>query len=171
MADIALVTPLRDGMNLIAKEYIATKTDGKGVLILSETAGAARELGEAIVVNINNQEEMVQALEEALAMPEEEQIERNRTMQKRLQRYNINRWAEEFIDRPADLMISNIHYAVVKKLVQSEAFLSHRWFILSGLLRSQAKDVVDRLERLPVKIVNRWDRNGIWHTFLGKRCD
>jgi trehalose 6-phosphate synthase/phosphatase len=99
IADIALVTPVRDGMNLIAKEYIATRSDGKGVLILSETAGAARELGEAIVVNVNNQEEMVQALERALAMPVEEQIENNRTMQKRLMRYDVQRWAEEFVDR------------------------------------------------------------------------
>lgn len=99
MADVALVTPLRDGMNLIAKEYIATKTDGRGVLALSETAGAARELGEAIQINVNNQEEIAQALEEALAMPEEEQIERNRIMQKRLQRYNVKHWADEFIDR------------------------------------------------------------------------
>jgi len=99
IADIALVTPLRDGMNLIAKEYIATKTDGKGVLILSETAGAAKELGEAIIINVNNQEETVWALEEAMAMPEEEQIERNRLMQKRLHRYNVIRWADEFINR------------------------------------------------------------------------
>ncbi len=98
MADIALVTPLRDGMNLIAKEYIATKTDGKGVLVLSETTGAAKELGEAIIINVNNQEEIAQALEEALAMPEEEQIERNRIMQKRLERYNVVRWADEFMD-------------------------------------------------------------------------
>ena len=99
MADVALITPLRDGMNLIAKEYIATKTDGKGVLILSETAGAAKELGEAIIINVNNQEEIVNALEEALAMPEEEQIERNRMMQERLQRCNVTRWASDFIDR------------------------------------------------------------------------
>ncbi|MBA7669605.1 hypothetical protein ES703_77737 [subsurface metagenome] len=99
MADIALITPLRDGMNLIAKEYLATKTDGKGVLILSEMAGAARELGEAIIINVNNHEEIVKALEEALAMPEEEQIERNRMMQKRLQRCNVRRWADDFIDR------------------------------------------------------------------------
>ncbi len=99
MADIALVTPTRDGMNLIAKEYIAAKPDGKGVLILSETAGAARELGEAIIVNVNNQGEMMQALERALAMTEAEQIEGNRTMQKRLMRYNVKRWADEFIDR------------------------------------------------------------------------
>ncbi|MFH1624976.1 MAG: bifunctional alpha,alpha-trehalose-phosphate synthase (UDP-forming)/trehalose-phosphatase, partial [Pseudomonadota bacterium] len=99
MADVALITPLRDGMNLISKEYIATKTDGKGVLILSETAGAAKELGEAIIINVNDQEEVVDALEEALAMPEEEQIERNRTMQKRLQRYNVTQWTDDFIDR------------------------------------------------------------------------
>jgi len=98
-ADIALVTPLRDGMNLIAKEYVATKTDKRGVLILSETAGAAKELGEALIINVNNQEEIVQALEEALAMPKREQKERNQIMQERLQRYNVNRWAEEFIDR------------------------------------------------------------------------
>ena len=99
MADVALITPLRDGMNLISKEYIATKTDGKGVLILSEMAGAAKELGEAIIINVNNQEEIVRALEEALLMPEEEQIEHNRIMQKRLQRYNVTRWADDFIDR------------------------------------------------------------------------
>jgi trehalose 6-phosphate synthase/phosphatase len=99
IADIALITPLRDGMNLIAKEYIASKTDRKGVLILSETAGAARELGEAIIINVNNPEEIAQALGQALAMPKKEQKERNRIMQKRLQRYNVGRWADEFIDR------------------------------------------------------------------------
>ena len=99
MADVALVTPLRDGMNLIAKEYIATKTEGKGVLVLSETAGAAKELGEAITINVNNEEEIVQALEQALAMPEEEQIRRIRIMQERLERYNVVRWADEFMDK------------------------------------------------------------------------
>jgi len=99
LADVALVTPLRDGMNLVAKEYTATKTDGKGVLILSETAGSAQEMGEAIIINANNQEEIAQALAKALEMPEQEQIERNRIMQKRLRRYNVVRWANEFIDK------------------------------------------------------------------------
>jgi trehalose 6-phosphate synthase/phosphatase len=100
LADVALITPLRDGMNLVAKEYAAaTQTDGRGVLILSETAGAAQELGEAIIVNANNQAEIARALSEALEMPEQEQIERNRTMQTRLSRYNIVRWADEFVDR------------------------------------------------------------------------
>jgi trehalose 6-phosphate synthase/phosphatase len=66
VADVALTTPLRDGMNLIAKEFIATKTDGKGVLILSEMAGAAEELGEAVIVNPNNEEEIAEALKEAV---------------------------------------------------------------------------------------------------------
>ncbi|MDH5695538.1 MAG: bifunctional alpha,alpha-trehalose-phosphate synthase (UDP-forming)/trehalose-phosphatase [Dehalococcoidia bacterium] len=99
MADIALVTPVRDGMNLIAKEYIATKTKGRGVLVLSETAGAARELGEAIIINVNNPDEIMEALAEGLAMPKKEQLERNRIMQKRLQHYDVMRWANEFIDR------------------------------------------------------------------------
>ena len=99
LADVALVTPLRDGMNLVAKEYTATKVDGKGVLILSETAGAAQELGEAIIINPNNQEEIVQALAKALEMPEQEQIERNRIMQKRLRRYDVVQWANEFMDK------------------------------------------------------------------------
>jgi trehalose 6-phosphate synthase/phosphatase len=99
LADIAVVTPLRDGMNLIAKEYVATKRGGRGVLILSEMAGAAKELGEAIIVNPNNIEEVAEALEKALAMPEGEQEERNKVMQKRIKRYNVVRWSEEFINR------------------------------------------------------------------------
>ena len=96
-ADVALITPLRDGMNLIAKEFIATKTDGSGVLILSEMTGAASELGECLVVNANDKAAIVRALKEALEMPMEEQQERNRLMQKRLQRYGIERWSTDFI--------------------------------------------------------------------------
>ncbi|MFW6105039.1 MAG: bifunctional alpha,alpha-trehalose-phosphate synthase (UDP-forming)/trehalose-phosphatase [Chloroflexota bacterium] len=99
LADVGLVTPLRDGMNLVAKEYATTKADGKGVLIISDTAGAAQELGEAIIINANNKEEIAQALVKALEMPEQEQIERNRTMQKRLRRYDVVRWANEFTNK------------------------------------------------------------------------
>lgn len=98
VADAALVTPMRDGMNLIAKEFVATKADGKGVLILSEMAGASKELGEAIMVNPNNQDEIAQAIKQALTMSEEEQKERNRIMQKRLQRYNVMRWGTDFMN-------------------------------------------------------------------------
>ncbi len=105
VSDVALVTPLRDGMNLVAKEYIASQREKKGVLILSEMAGAAKELGEAIIINPNNREEIMAAMKEALEMPVEEQVRRNQIMQNRLRRYDVIRWANEFIDRlasPAD---------------------------------------------------------------------
>ena len=98
VSNIALVTPLRDGMNLIAKEYVASRPDKTGVLILSEMAGAAKELGEAILINPNYREEIAQALREALEMPEEEQIRRNQIMQIRLRRYNVTRWATDIIN-------------------------------------------------------------------------
>ena len=98
ISDVAMITPLRDGMNLIAKEYVATKTDGKGVLILSEMAGAVEELREAIIVNPNNIEEIAEALRKALSMPEDEQVRRNRIMQERLLNYDIKVWAHDFMD-------------------------------------------------------------------------
>ena len=96
-SDIALITPVRDGMNLVAKEYIATRTDNKGVLILSEMAGATKELGEALIINPNNFEQIADAIYEALNMPEEEQIERNIMLKERLRRYNVERWANDFL--------------------------------------------------------------------------
>jgi trehalose 6-phosphate synthase/phosphatase len=95
---VALITPLRDGMNLIAKEYIATRVDKTGVLILSEMTGASKELLEAVIVNPNNRNEIADALFEALTMPEEEQVRRNTIMQQRLQRYTVVRWATDFIE-------------------------------------------------------------------------
>ena len=96
-SDIALVTPNRDGMNLVAKEYIATKTDKKGVLILSEMAGAAREMGEAILVNPNNMKELSDAILTAIEMGDDEMILRNTLLQDRLQRYDVKKWASEFL--------------------------------------------------------------------------
>ncbi len=103
VGDVALVTPLRDGMNLISKEYVASKQDGRGVLILSEMAGAASELGEAIVVNANNKRAIAAAIKEALEMPPEEQVRRNRLMQQRLSRYPVSRWAHDFWDALEDV--------------------------------------------------------------------
>ena len=96
MSDVALVTPLRDGMNLIAKEYVASRADQKGVLILSEMAGASRELGEALIINPNDESEIVDALKTALEMPDDEQIRRNQVMQNRLERYDVIRWGQDF---------------------------------------------------------------------------
>ncbi|MDF2874700.1 MAG: hypothetical protein K0R22_1383 [Sporomusa sp.] len=96
-SDIALVTPLRDGMNLVAKEYVASKADNQGVLILSEMAGAAKELDQAIMVNPNSIEEIAGTIQEALEMPAEEQQRRNKSMQVLLAKYDVIRWADLFI--------------------------------------------------------------------------
>jgi trehalose 6-phosphate synthase/phosphatase len=98
LSDVALVTPLRDGMNLIAKEYVASRTDKTGVLILSEMAGAAKELGEAIIINPNDRMEIATGLKEALEMPLREQTRRIQIMQNRLRRYDVIRWARDFVN-------------------------------------------------------------------------
>jgi trehalose 6-phosphate synthase/phosphatase len=103
MADVALITPIRDGMNLIAKEYIAASSNGLGVLILSEMAGAARELGEALIVNPNNKQEISDALKLALEMPADEQIVRNTAMQKRLRFYDVESWTRQFFDQLSEI--------------------------------------------------------------------
>jgi trehalose 6-phosphate synthase/phosphatase len=95
--DVALITPLRDGMNLVAKEFIASRPDQTGVLILSEMAGAAKEMDEALIINPFHADDFAQALAQALTMPVSEQIRRNQRLQDRLRRYNVNRWAEDFI--------------------------------------------------------------------------
>ncbi len=97
-SDIAWLTPLRDGMNLVAKEYVATRTDKTGVLILSEMAGAANEMNEALLINPNNFEQIADALDEAIHMPIEEQQRRNVEIQSRLERYNVEKWANSFMN-------------------------------------------------------------------------
>ena len=76
--------------------------------------------------------------------------------------------AEDIIAYPADLVIANIHYDVMRRLVNDSGFLSKKRFILSGLLRSEARDIADILARRPVKILKQWTHDGIWHTFYGK---
>ncbi len=98
-ADVALLTPLRDGMNLVAKEYVASKQRGVGVLILSEMAGAVDELPEAIRINPNDIDAIVQAIKTALKMPKKEREQRMRSMQRRLSRYTVQRWAADFIEQ------------------------------------------------------------------------
>jgi trehalose 6-phosphate synthase/phosphatase len=101
-ADVALVTPLRDGMNLVAKEYLASRADNTGVLILSETAGAAAEMGEALIVNSNDLDGTAAAIQTALTMPPGEQVRRNTPMRERLARYGVRRWADDFLARLDD---------------------------------------------------------------------
>ncbi|WP_026245139.1 bifunctional alpha,alpha-trehalose-phosphate synthase (UDP-forming)/trehalose-phosphatase [Alkalispirochaeta alkalica] len=102
-ADVLLVTPLRDGMNLIAKEYLAARTDEQGVLVLSETAGVARELSEAILVNPSDLDGIASAIKTALEQPREEQNQNMRAMRNRLQRLTVQYWAQEFLDKLAEM--------------------------------------------------------------------
>lgn len=97
-ADIALITPLRDGMNLVAKEFVAARKDKKGVLILSEFAGAASELHEAILVNPNDAIAMKDGILEAISLSEEEQRIRMESMQRVLQINDIYKWTNSFIN-------------------------------------------------------------------------
>jgi trehalose 6-phosphate synthase/phosphatase len=99
LADVALVTPMRDGMNLVAKEYIASKLDRRGVLVLSEMAGASKELLDSLVINPNDVDGIADAVKAALIMPEAEQERRMRNMQKTISKYDIFHWVKVFIDR------------------------------------------------------------------------
>ncbi|MDB5170943.1 MAG: hypothetical protein JWO35_637 [Candidatus Saccharibacteria bacterium] len=96
LADVAFITPLRDGMNLVAKEYVASKRKN-GVLILSETAGAAEELQDAILVNPAQPETVVSALQQAITMPKKELRYRLRRMQKVAADNTIHTWASGFV--------------------------------------------------------------------------
>lgn len=97
-SDIALITPVRDGMNLIAKEYMACRVDNRGVLILSEMAGASKEMGETIIVNPNDIQQMANAINTAIHMPDNEQIRANKMIVERLKRYDVTHWAEDFME-------------------------------------------------------------------------
>ena len=101
-ASVMLVTPLRDGMNLVAKEYTAARTDGDGVLILSEFAGAAEEMPEALLVNPFDIDGMADAIEQALAMPEAERRTRMTQLNARVTHFNVHRWADSFLSALAE---------------------------------------------------------------------
>ena len=97
-ADVMLVTPLRDGMNLVAKEYVAARDDGHGVLVLSELAGAAQELREALLVNPHDVDGLASAMERALAASDDEQRERMQAMRATVRAHDVYDWALDFLD-------------------------------------------------------------------------
>jgi trehalose 6-phosphate synthase/phosphatase len=99
LSDVGLITPLRDGMNLVAKEYIACQIENKGVLILSEMAGAAAELNEALLINPVDIIEMAQAIYTALEMKTTEKLMRLQRMQIRISSYNVFTWASDFFNQ------------------------------------------------------------------------
>jgi trehalose 6-phosphate synthase len=102
-ADVMLVTPLRDGMNLIAKEYVAARTDDEGALVLSEFTGAAAELPEAFLVNPHDVDGLKEAFVAALDAPAEERQSRMRRMREHVATHDVKRWAKEFLDTLGDV--------------------------------------------------------------------
>ncbi|HVP98159.1 MAG TPA: alpha,alpha-trehalose-phosphate synthase (UDP-forming) [Roseiarcus sp.] len=102
-ADVAMVTPLRDGMNLVAKEYLAAQDpDEPGVLLLSQFAGAAKELDRALIVNPHETDALAAALKRALEMPVEERRARHAPMLAHLLKYDIRRWAKSYLSALVD---------------------------------------------------------------------
>jgi len=128
VADVALITPLRDGMNLIAKEFLAVKNEGPGVLVLSEFAGAAKELLEALVVHPHSKEDIAEAIHRALEMPDDEQRRRNVFMAQRLRSHDIHMWVRRFFERLKEVQDVSRNLAVklldgTTRGVMREAFL------------------------------------------------
>lgn len=96
-ADVMLVTPLRDGMNLVAKEYVASRFDNTGALVLSEFAGAAAELKQAYLVNPYDINGMKTAITEAITAPERERAKRMRAMRRQVMENDVDKWAQDFL--------------------------------------------------------------------------
>jgi trehalose 6-phosphate synthase/phosphatase len=104
-ADVMLVTPVRDGPTLMAKEFVAARTDGDGVLVLSEFAGAATELAEAVLVNPYDVDETADALRRAVALAEGERRARMQALRKRVLGRDVHAWAQGFLDALADASV------------------------------------------------------------------
>ncbi len=172
-AEVALLTPLRDGMNLVAKEYIASKVQQKGVLILSEMAGASKELGEALTVNPSNIHDTADAIFQALTMSDEERTKAMRAMQKRIKRYDVQKWAEDFMETLAETIekqsayharkisptIKNTIYNDFKKAKSKMLFLDYDGTLQRFFDNPQAatpdKALYDLLDKLSKKKNNR----------------
>lgn len=138
-AEVALITPLRDGMNLVAKEFVAANSqlEHQGVLILSEMAGAASELSEAVVINPSSRDEIVKALRTALEMPQKERKRKSKLMQQRIARYTVGRWASDFLHSlkeikgiQTDMAMKKLSQAARTRLTESYAKAKRRLFFL-----------------------------------------
>ncbi|MBW6515648.1 MAG: bifunctional alpha,alpha-trehalose-phosphate synthase (UDP-forming)/trehalose-phosphatase [Candidatus Cloacimonetes bacterium] len=165
MSNVSLLTPLRDGMNLVAKEYVASLTDKKGVLVLSEFTGAAKELSESIIINPNNIEEIADAIAEALEIPIKKQVRYNSIMQERLKRYNVTRWATDFIDRLQEihqLSVTSFNkkrfIPKIKNKILADYQQAQKRFIAlnyDGILIPMTKDYRDAIPTPEIKILLR----------------
>jgi len=124
--DVALVTPLRDGMNLVAKEFVACRKDLRGCLILSEFAGASAELSGALLVNPNDIQLMQDSMIQGISLPEQEQEERIKRMQEVIQKNDVTKWTNSFLnDAMADNNRANIQANIMSyydKHIIAEAY-------------------------------------------------
>jgi trehalose 6-phosphate synthase len=105
-ADVCLVTSLHDGMNLVAKEFVAARSDEDGVLVLSRFAGACRELRDALLVNPYDIEQLAEAIRQGLEMAPEERADRMRRMRRRVREHNVFRWAADLISEVAEIQLA-----------------------------------------------------------------
>jgi trehalose 6-phosphate synthase len=101
-ADVMLVTALRDGMNLVAKEYVAARSDEDGVLVLSEFAGAADELKTSLRINPHDIDGLKDAIMQAVEMPRAERRKRMRALRKRVRENDVGHWSREFLHTLAE---------------------------------------------------------------------
>ncbi len=125
-SDVLLVTPLRDGMNLVAKEYIATRTDLNGMLVISETAGAASELGEAVIVNPNDIQAIAEGIKYALDMPLIDKKAANKVMHERLRTYTVHYWADDILQALDNAVISSSN-TTSQNIENQYALLEHNY--------------------------------------------
>ncbi len=132
-ASIALVTPLRDGMNLVAKEFVAARQDDDGVLVLSEFAGAAAELAGSIVVNPYDLDGVADAIAQALEMPLAERQERMRSLRARVLERDVHRWANDFL-----AALQAEHDRAGRMPVQDETFDQPRQ-VIATIRRSRSR--------------------------------
>jgi trehalose 6-phosphate synthase/phosphatase len=103
MSDVGLITPLRDGMNLVAKEYVASQNEKMGMLILSEMAGASAELTEALIINPTDVEELSESINKALEMPDSEKQLKLEKMKQRIKEYSVYTWANDFFNQANEI--------------------------------------------------------------------
>ncbi|MFC5626007.1 bifunctional alpha,alpha-trehalose-phosphate synthase (UDP-forming)/trehalose-phosphatase [Algoriphagus winogradskyi] len=193
MSDIALVTPLRDGMNLVCKEFVASKTDQTGVLILSEMAGASKELQDAILVNPNDRQGVVDAIFNALSMPLDEQKFRINSMQESLKKYDVFQWVKVFMDRldhvkrkqeeltskDVDAKVMNEIQASFKKAKNAVLFLDYDGTLTGfhsdpqkAIPDAELKGIVKDLSKLAqVVVISGRDKDTLGRWFEGQHID
>ena len=134
-ADVALVTPLKDGMNLVCKEYCAAQIDDSGVLILSEFAGAASQLSDgALLVNPNDIDRVGQVIQRALGMESEESRRRMRTLRAIVKQEDVYRWAKRFFSQSRNAQTSRITSFEVASLIELPMMAQS---VASGLCKGQ----------------------------------